>query len=376
MIQIDCDFPGGNILVDRIEGDNIAVRPDMRDTEGGWFYWAFRLRGAAGRRLNFDFSPSTPIGMQGPALSADGGLTWAWQPHDYTDGGFTLAVPPSADDMLVAFAPVQTQREWDRFIQSQPYAGVIRRNTGTLCTTRKGRRVEMIYLGASDEAARHRVVITARHHCCEMIAGYAMEGIVDAVLGGSVEGAWLQENVRMLFIPFVDKDGVEDGDQGKNRRPRDHNRDYVGESVHVETAAIRKLAGDWAARRGVDASIDLHCPWIRGHYESFIYQVGREAPANWEAQQCFGKLIEEQLPAGALPYHAAGNLPFGEAWNTAANFSGGKSFSRWCAELPGMRLPTSFEIPYSVASGVAVTPAAARLFGHGVARGLAAFLKG
>ncbi len=80
------------------------------------------------------------------------------------------------------------------------------------------------------------------------------------------------------------------------------------------------------------------------------------------------------MPSGALPYFVASNLPFGEAWNTAANYSAGMSFSRWSAGLPGIRLPTSFEIPYAEASGVAVTPDAARGLGRGIAHALAAYL--
>ena len=36
--SIDCDFPGGNILVDRIEGDQVFLQQDIRDTTEWWFY--------------------------------------------------------------------------------------------------------------------------------------------------------------------------------------------------------------------------------------------------------------------------------------------------------------------------------------------------
>ena len=64
MIKIDSDFPGGNIVVERIEGDTLVLCPDMRDTAGSWFYWAFRIRGAAGRRLVVRFSAHTPVGAK------------------------------------------------------------------------------------------------------------------------------------------------------------------------------------------------------------------------------------------------------------------------------------------------------------------------
>jgi hypothetical protein len=75
--RIDAAFPGGNIIVDGIEGDTAFLRPDLRDTQGDWFYWAFRVRGAAGRTLAFTFA-SDRFSARGPAVSADGGKTWRW----------------------------------------------------------------------------------------------------------------------------------------------------------------------------------------------------------------------------------------------------------------------------------------------------------
>ena len=373
MIGIDCDFPGGNIIAERIEGDTLVLCPDMRDTAGSWFYWAFRLRGAAGRRLAIRFSAHTPVGMRGPALSRDGGLTWQWSTEPFTTEGFTLTVPQGQDDLLVTFAPLYTQAEWERFLAGRAPEGGWQRHV--LCQSRKGRDVEWLALGAPAETALHRVVFTARHHCCEMIANYVMEGIIDGILADDEPGSWLRCQAAFCCIPFVDKDGVEDGDQGKNRRPRDHNRDYVGESLYPETAAIRDFLPRWGGTRGIAAALDIHCPWIRGRNNDVIYQVGREAPENWREQTRFGQFVEGALRPGALPYRTADNLPFGQEWNTAANFSAGMSFSRWSAGLPGMRLPTSFEIPYAEASGVAVTADGARRFGSAVARALAAYLQ-
>src|SRR5918998_4082861 len=77
-LEVDADCPGGNVIVDRIDGDDIHVRPDLRDTVGDWFYWNFRVRGAAGRTVNVHFTKGNPIGVRGPAVSIDGGKTWRW----------------------------------------------------------------------------------------------------------------------------------------------------------------------------------------------------------------------------------------------------------------------------------------------------------
>ncbi len=51
---IDADFPGGNIVVDSIHRDTVFIQQDLRDTEGNWFYWYFRVgRSAAGKTFLF-----------------------------------------------------------------------------------------------------------------------------------------------------------------------------------------------------------------------------------------------------------------------------------------------------------------------------------
>ena len=42
-INISSDFPGGNIIVNRISEDTVWLKPDSRLTEGEWFYWYFKI---------------------------------------------------------------------------------------------------------------------------------------------------------------------------------------------------------------------------------------------------------------------------------------------------------------------------------------------
>ena len=44
---VDGDLPAGNVIVEGIKGDVVKQRQDLRDSNM-WFYWAFRVRGAAG----------------------------------------------------------------------------------------------------------------------------------------------------------------------------------------------------------------------------------------------------------------------------------------------------------------------------------------
>lgn len=369
--MIDCEFPGGNIVVDAVEGDTVSIHQDLRDTASDWFYWYFRVRGAAGRTLNFVFTKGNAIGVRGPAVSTDKGETWEWLGKAAVEGAtFRYAFPADVGEVRFSFAMLYLERNLREFVSR--YEGNPSLKVDVLCKTRKGRDVELLHLGRLDGKCDHRVLLTCRNHACEMMASYALEGIMESILSDDDDGKWFRERVEFLVIPFMDKDGVEDGDQGKNRKPHDHNRDYVRESIYPSVRTIRELVPAWSEGR-LKLVVDLHCPHIRGQHNEVIYMVGRADETMWKRQCELGEILEA-VQTGALVYHASDNLPFGTGWNTGRNYGSGKSCSRWASELDGIRLATTFEIPYANASGKAVTAETAKAFGYDLARALRKFL--
>ncbi|MHC4509812.1 MAG: hypothetical protein ACYTAO_12765 [Planctomycetota bacterium] len=85
--------------------------------------------------------------------------------------------------------------------------------------------------------------------------------------------------------------------------------------------------------------------------------------------------ILESVREGPLPYLAESSLPFGAAWNTARNYGGHKSCSRWAAEQAGIHLATTIEIPYANVGTAIVTAEKARALGHDVALALRQYLE-
>jgi hypothetical protein len=375
---VDADFPGGNIVVERVEGDEVFVHQDLRDTEGDWFWWHFRVRGAAGRALTVHFTEdpaagrtANVIGVRGPAVSTDGGRTWAWLEEEAVDGtSFRYSCPADVAEVRFCFAMPYFEADLREFLarhERDPHLAA-----ATLCETPRGRDVERLHVGALDGAPDFRVLITCRHHACECMASYTLEGLLEAALAPRDDGAWLRQHVEMMFIPFVDKDGVEEGDQGKNRRPHDHNRDYEGQSIHPSVRALREFVPRWSQGR-LRVALDLHCPHIRGPHNEVIYLVGSQSEAMWQEQTAFGEVLAS-VRTGPLPYRPADNLPFGTAWNTGSAYDPGKSFCRWAAELPGIRLASTIEIPYANVAGSPVTPETARAFGRDLAAAIRAYL--
>lgn len=370
-MQIDASFSGGNVQINSVDGNHIYFGPDHRDSKLGWFYWCFRVRGQAGQTLHFHPSRKNLLTAHAPAISSDGGANWSWaDPASVQeDDSFSLAVPQNADDFRVCLTIPYTQVELNAF--SKKHHG--RWDVQTLCVTPAGSEVPMWHVGPDPQNATHRLFITARHHCCESMANYLLEGLIAAALSDDEVGQWWQKYVSLTAVPFVDWDGVAAGDQGKNRHPRDHNRDYDDQPIYPQTPAIKREVTRLASY-GLAATLDLHCPWVHGKCSEEIYFVGQNAPRHWAMQEALATHLAAAA-TGEIPYDPQDNLPFGQAWNVATNFSAGQSFSGWTASLPeGILMSSSIEIPYALARGHVMTASNVRTFGGQMATALRAFM--
>ena len=368
-LRIDCDFPGGNILVDRVDGDDVYLRQDPRDTPGFWFYWSYRVRGAEGRRSTFRFTDGKVVGVRGPAVSRNGGETWEWlDDESVTPEAFTFQFGPN--DTAVRFCLAMPYQRGNLEAMFGEYADrddfVVENHT----TSRKGRSVPRIRFGCLEGEPEHRVLLACRHHACEMMASWVLEGVIESVLADSGRGRWLRERVEFLCVPMMDYDGVEDGDQGKNRAPHDHNRDYLDEPIYPEVAALKELVPKWSGGR-LRLAIDLHCPYIRGGNNQDIFFVGGPDKEMAERLAAFSRLLES-VQTGPLRYDPQHNIPWGESWN---NMNEAKSFGRWAALLPGIELATTLETPYADAGDRAVTVKSARALGRDLANTIERWLQ-
>ncbi len=378
-VRIDADFPGGNILVEAVDEDRVRLRQDPRDTTQWWFYWYFRVRGAAGRTLTFDFTDGNPIGVRGPAVSTDGGHNWTWLGAESVEGAsFAYTFRPGENDVRFAFTVPYLEADLRAFLDShlRPFRRTQRGHPhlriDQLCLSRKGRPVESLHVGRLDGQAPYRVLLAARHHACETMASFTLEGLIHSVLTDA-DLAWLREHVEFFIVPFADKDGVEDGDQGKLRAPHDHNRDYAGDSIYPEVRALRERIPAWSNGR-LRLALDMHCPYIRGWRNEVVFFVGQANERLWQRLTVFSEMLESLPPAG-LPYRASDNLPFGKEWNTAERRGEGKSNGAWAGEIPDIDFASTVEIPYANASGVAVTAESARAFGRDLALAMQRFLQ-
>ena len=124
-LAISTDFPGGNIVVESQTEGEVRVRPDTRTSRGECAprHWAFRVRGAGGRKVKFRF-PHDPIfgflSIRGPAVSQDEGVTWKWmtdgEPNNPSES-FEYAFGPDENNVLFAWQPLYTEATLHRFVE-------------------------------------------------------------------------------------------------------------------------------------------------------------------------------------------------------------------------------------------------------------------
>ena len=369
---IDCDFPGGNIVVDSIQGDRVTLRVDMRDSDWKWFYWAFRVRGAAGRTIEFSFPSKWELGVRGPGVSLDQGLAWKWHPGESRKAAsFSYSFPADASEVWFSVGMPYTERHlraWLAKHSGHPHLAI-----EALVKSRKGRDVEMLRLGRLDGQASRKILLTSRHHACEMMTNYALEGVMASVLADDDAGRWYWDNTEILVIPFVDKDGVEDGDQGKNRKPFDHGVDYSDKNLYVETAALREVVPAWAGDR-LRLALELHCPGLREELNEHLHFFGvMEGDQPGRLNEFTG--IFDRIKTCPFPHDPATNMPVDIREFKEPNARGEVPFSQWAAGLVRNGLVGGFELPYANAGGVEVNAESARALGRDLARAMSGFFE-
>lgn len=245
------------------------------------------------------------------------------------------------------------QRDLESFLSQQ--AGNANLTRSVLTNSLQGRPVDVLQVGEPG-AGRKAILITARHHACETMASFVLDGFLKAALSDTPDGVAFRENYVAYCVPFVDKDGVEAGDQGKNRAPHDHNRDYIEDSIFPEIAAI-KVLGD---SKNIEFLLDIHCPTLRmDTHQAFYFDGPSQAPANNVANV---NLLRANI-AAAMPPKAPGGPVNYLGPNTPA-----ACCSKYFSTKSGVILSTALEIPFAPL-GAIMDAATVRQYGEAILSG-------
>lgn len=358
----------GNVRIISLDKSGMVFSNELRDTQGNWFYWAFEAVFSKPGDYKFTLVPPALMGTRGPAFSYDNGITWQWLDHSkvsHKDKCFTYTHDESAPAKVRFCISMQyLQKNLENFLNSVKNDRNI--TASVICVSRQGRDVELLKVSEGAENGKKKILLTSRHHCCEMTANYVMEGLIAAALADDGLGRDARKKLVIYAVPFVDKDGVENGDQGKNRKPHDHGRDYIMDSIYPEPAAIKKLI----IEAEPFAVMDIHCPYISGgvHNET-IYCPSPKAQRFQDELKIFARILERNAPDEA-PFHTKDILWYGTGWNTDSNYSGGMGLKMFLETCSFVKLGFSFEIPYANAREKTLDQKSLRLFGRSLLKSI------
>ena len=295
-MKITSDFIGGNIKLVKQEGDTVYLLPDLRDTAEFWFYFCFKVEDAKGKTLTFDFCDKNVIGYYGPAVSADY-KNWEWLGKTDERTRFTYTFE---DDKPVYFAhhiPYLPEK-FSRFCDENNL------KTETLCISEKGREVPCLKFGKGSK----NIILTSRHHACESTGTHVLQGVISELVREA------PEDISFLCVPFVDYDGVLDGDQGKGRAPHDHNRDYIEEPLYASVRAIKK----YSTENGVYMAFDFHSPWHIGGRNDAVFVVHNDFNDRDEVQR-FCDIFKKYNGDDTLGYDGNDDIESGVEWNASGD---------------------------------------------------------
>ena len=343
------NFTGGNIRIEAIEDNTIYLNNELRDTPHDWFYWAFCAENFAGKTITFRF-PKERIGYYGPAVSHDL-KRWTWLGAGEEENAFTYTFQSEEDKVYFAHSMLYHP---DRFAA---FAKRHNLELHELCQSKKGRSVPYITFGDGEEI----VLLTARHHACESTGNYILEGILEGLLQEGLP------STKVICIPFTDFDGVMDGDQGKDRTPRDHNRDYrLNEpSIWPETAAIREIATN-----GIRYGFDFHSPFHCGERHDTVFLV-EKVETKLAEYDVFSEILESVWTADALRYDKRNNILPGVEWNSP----NAPTFACYMDSVANAKLACTLETAYFGTPDNIFTPEKAIRLGRCFAKAIVAYDK-
>jgi hypothetical protein len=149
-------------------------------------------------------------------------------------------------------------------------------------------------LSPSAEGNEAGVYIVARQHSGETPGSWVLDGILRAVAGEDAGGPL--HDADWWAVPFVNVDGVVEGDYGKDPMPADFNRAWAPMPLRPEVYAIQRDMMHFAGRYGRRLVLDLHAP---GGGETGLYQfLPREGRPDEQrtAAESFAPLLAAQFP--------------------------------------------------------------------------------
>ena len=358
-MKITSDFPGGNIKLLSEQTENgktvVTLEQDLRDTDIWWFYWCFRIDDPPVGEVEFRFVNKGVVCPNGPCTSVDGN-NWCFDKSSRVDECCFRFNFTGEKSRYFSFSIPYVIKDFESFYETIKNDKTLKRSVFTV--SEKGRELPLLTMGNGSRD----IFFTARHHCCESTASYVLDSVVRSIL---VSYRDMLDRFTFHIIPFTDIDGAEQGDQGKNRIPHDHNRDYTDKPIYNVTRAIY----EYTDGRDIAAFIDFHSPWCWGgaNDEPHIH-MGPEAEPTPMLQYELAEHIKELTAKDARDVIRFNGVI--TRYGDKANLVGTESSKNFYKLKRNANIAFTIETPYSGNLAYGYTKGQLYIFGEHIAQAL------
>lgn len=357
-MKIHADYPGGNIKVISIDGYTVNVENELRTTKEDWFYFSFCVEGAEGKTLTFNFiNGRNRIGYWGPAISYDY-KAWHWLdiPGASTPFSFTYTFGPGESKVYFSQGIQYMPERFDALAEE---IGLVKEK---FSLSLKGRQMYSYTLGTGEK----EVILASRHHACEATGTYIIEGVLREL---SEKHQDFLKKCKIFTVPFMDFDGVVDGDQGKGRVPdgfdvvHDHNRDYIDKPFYDACDKMQKRFE--SNSENILGVIDCHSPWIFSGINDKVFVIHRDDVGDKIVN--FSKLFVEESKELPFRHHEEDFFPANTQWNSDL---GPKCITSVVKRVPNCKFAFTLETAYYGTEGNKATQESIPLLGRALGRSI------
>jgi len=367
-INIHKNYPGGNIRLIGINGNDIFLEQEIRDTTLWWFYWGFCIENPPEGEFTFHFTNGDVVGPWGPAFSYDR-IKWDWlyKQHVTNKTSFRFCFNGTEEKVFFCISIPYQLSDYESFYNRNISHHLISQTNLTI--SEEGRPVPLLRIGR--ESSQCNIILTCRHHACESIASHVLEGLIDFCLQKEFES--VLSSCCFYILPFMDIDGVENGDQGKCRHPHDHGDDYSNNPIYKTTAALMELS----QKLKPVFYLDFHCPWIwaYGNKRDDHLFFGKGISPMKERIETFGMFLNEITSINSgddfIRYDPKYDIETGEDWMIPEEMK--NSASTYFSKLD-TNLSVFIEIPYFRAGECIITQQNTRKFGADIGKAIRDYL--
>lgn len=308
------------------------------------------------------------LGTLQPVLRADGG-EWHRSEEvavdEHPDGrrAVRFTYPGGASAVAAAFCFPYAPPDLEAALADLGHAW----ESNTIGVTHEGRPLERLRLVGDHGDGQSGVYLMARQHSGETPGSWALDGILRFLASGDGKARELRDALDVWVCPFVDLDGVVNGDYGKDALPWDYNRAWERLPMRASVHAIQRDLIRFKDRAQPRLVIDLHGP---GHSTPGVYvQLPRsERPE----EQRRGALEFAHELSSHFPELAAARMAhettYPSRWNKLS------TLGSWAWDYLDQTQCVSVEVSYQRLSDEPIYPAGYHEIGRRIIRAAAAWL--